>query len=186
MTFYPAKINKHFTNPQHAGALDKPSAVGSSGSFVCGGVLKIELQIENEIITAAKFKAAGCGYLFAAADVLCEKLLAKTISQGVNVFETAESELDKFEPGRKHCLELVRDCLTAAINDYRKTFSQDWSGDEALICTCFGVSEKTIERAVAENLLTTVAQVTDACRAGGGCGSCQLLVEEIIADVWRG
>lgn len=186
MTFYPAKINRHFTAPKNAGELENADAVGTSGSFVCGAVLKIYLQIEGEKITDAKFKAAGCGYLIAAADVLCEKLPTKTIHQGVNVFETVENELGKFIEGRRHCLELVRDCLTAAINDYRAAQAESWNGDEALICTCFGVSEKTIETAVAENLLTAVEQVTELCKAGGGCGSCQPLIEEIIADVWRG
>jgi NifU-like protein len=186
MTFYPAKINQHFTSPQNAGELQKADVVGTSGSFVCGAVLKIYLQIESGKIAEAKFKAAGCGYLIAAADVLCEKLISKTIYQDINVFETVENELGKFIAGRKHCLELVRDCFTAAINDYRKMYLDGWNGDEALICTCFGVSEKTIERAVADNLLTTVEQVTDVCKAGGGCGSCQPLIEEIIADVWRG
>lgn len=186
MTFYPAKINKHFTAPKNAGEPENFGAVGTSGSFVCGAVLKIYLRVEEDKIAEAKFKAAGCGYLIAAADVLCEGIINKQVSEGINVFALVEEEVNKFEPERKHCLELVRDCLTAAINNYRAAQTDSWNGDEALICTCFGVSEKTIERAVAENLLTTVEQVTEVCKAGGGCGSCQPLIEEIIADVWRG
>lgn len=186
MTFYPAKINEHFTNPQNVGELSNHNAVCTNGSFVCGAVLRIYLRVENETIVAARFKAAGCGFLFAAADVLCEKLAGKSVGAGVNVFDLVENELGLFENGRKHCIELVRDSFTAAINDYRSAQLESWNGDEALICTCFGVSEKTIETAIGENLLTTVEQVKLYCRAGGGCGSCQPLIEEILEGVWRG
>jgi NifU-like protein len=75
--------------------------------------------------------------------------------------------------------------LQAAINDYRAARLETWNGDEALICTCFGVSETTIERAIVKNVLTTVEEVTETCNAGGGCGSCQPLIMEILDDVWR-
>lgn len=186
MAFYPEKINEHFTNPANVGELKNANAVGTNGSFVCGAVLRIYLRVENETIVAARFKAAGCGFLFAAADVLCGKIAGKSIGEGVNVFDLVENELGEFETWRKHCIELVRDCFTAAVNDYRSAQLESWNGDEALICTCFGVSEKTIETVIGENLLTTVEQVTQACRAGGGCGSCQPLIEEILESVWRG
>ena len=68
-----------------------------------------------------------------------------------------------------------------AIREYSNAAREDWAGDEALICTCFFVSERTIEREIQTRGLTTVAEVTQACNAGGGCGSCHQLIQEILA-----
>ena len=186
MSFYPAPISKHFFNPSKAGEIAAADAAATKASFVCGTVLQINLQIENKIIRDAKFKAAGCGYLFAAADVLCEKIIGSKITDGLNVYEVIERELGEFEHSRRHCIELVWQTWQATINNLRAATASGWNDEDALICACFGVSERTIETAIGENLLATVAEVTRACRAGGGCGSCQPLIEDILADVWRG
>ncbi len=84
------------------------------------------------------------------------------------------------EACREHCPALACDALLAAVRQYSDTARDDWVGDEALICTCFFVSERTIEREIQGRGLTTVAEVTRACNAGGGCGSCHQLIQEII------
>jgi NAD(P)H-nitrite reductase large subunit len=68
------------------------------------------------------------------------------------------------------------------LPDFRAFQIEEWSGEKALICTCFGVSEETIENLVKENSLETIEEVTAACNAGGGCGSCQPLIQEIIDE----
>ena len=186
MSFYPAPINRHFLDPTKAGEIVAADAAATRASFVCGAVLRITLRVENEIIDEAKFKAAGCGYLMAAVDVLCEKIVGKNIAEGLNIYESVETELGAFENSRRHCLELVWQTWQATVNHFRSAETPDWNGEDALVCSCFGVSERAIETAIDENLLTTVAEVTGACRAGGGCGSCQPLIEDILADVWRG
>jgi NifU-like protein len=70
--------------------------------------------------------------------------------------------------------------LLAAIREYSDAARDEWIGDEALICTCFFVSEHTIENEIASRGLTSVAEVTRACNAGGGCGSCHQLIQEIL------
>jgi NifU-like protein len=79
------------------------------------------------------------------------------------------------------CVGLACDALLDAIRDYSNAARDDWAGDEALICTCFFVSERTIEREIQNRGLTTVAEVTNACNAGAGCGSCHQLIQEILA-----
>ena len=91
-----------------------------------------------------------------------------------------EREFPELEPGREHCPQLACDALLAAIREYSDAARDDWAGDEALICTCFFVSERTIEREIASRSLETVAEVTRACNAGGGCGSCHQLIQEIL------
>ena len=79
------------------------------------------------------------------------------------------------------CVELACNALLDAIHDFSNAARDDWGGDEALICTCFFVSERTIEREIQTRGLTTVAEVTKACNAGAGCGSCHQLIQEILA-----
>jgi NifU-like protein len=190
MNFYPSKINERFLEPTNVGKIESLDATGTGGSFVCGAALKLFLQIEDGKIVAAKFQAAGCGFLFAAADALCEQIknkefaeIGKAVSAKQNLFA---ADFEKQFPARRtHCLELSLEALVAAINDYRAAKLESWNGDEALICTCFGVSETQIETAIVKNELTSVEEVTENCNAGGGCGSCQPLILEILDDVWR-
>ena len=86
---------------------------------------------------------------------------------------------------RAHCVALCREALHAALANYHNAAREEWTGDEALICTCFGVSEKTIERVIETRSLRTIEQVTRACNAGGGCRSCHPLIEDILEDYWR-
>ncbi len=80
---------------------------------------------------------------------------------------------------------LACEALVSAIRNYSDSARDEWEGDEALICTCFCVSERTIEREIQENGLRTIAEVTAACAAGGGCRSCYPLIEDILGEVNR-
>jgi NifU-like protein len=101
----------------------------------------------------------------------------------------SESEIaEKFggvPQDRLHCVALCCEALHEAAVQYRQTTLEEWTGEEALICTCFGVSEKSIERVIHTGSLHTTEQVTRACNAGGGCGSCHPLIEDILEDYWR-
>ena len=82
-------------------------------------------------------------------------------------------------------MDLTFDALQNSFADFRVSQIEEFAGEKALICTCFGVSEETIEHLIKEKSLETVEEVTNGCNAGGGCGSCQLLIQEIIDTVWR-
>jgi NifU-like protein len=96
-----------------------------------------------------------------------------------------ENELGAFDHCRKHCFELAVETLHAAFADFRRSQIKEWTGEKALICTCFGVSEEIIERHIESGGLETIEAVTAACSAGGGCGSCQPLIEDILEIYWR-
>lgn len=187
MSFYPPKINGRFQNPQNAGKITQANAEGRSATFVCGTILKIYLQInaETKEIRQAKFQTNGCGYLIAAADFLAEKFTKKSLTDlhGLDYGQLRaeiQAELTNFPAHRQHCLELATDALRKAFADFRASQIEEFTGEKALICSCFGVSEETIEKAVAEKSLETVEQVSDLCNAGDGCGACRPLIQEII------
>ncbi|MGI8555212.1 MAG: iron-sulfur cluster assembly scaffold protein [Pyrinomonadaceae bacterium] len=187
MSFYPPPVSEKFHAPKYVGRAKSANAVGTNATFVCGAVLRFTLTIDKESkkITDAKFQTDGCGFLIAAAEVLAEKISGKNLAalHGLDesiLMEQIENELGDFPSGRKHCLKLASETLHSAFNDFRAAQIEEWAGEKALICTCFGVAEERIEKLVAENSLRTVEAVTDACNAGGGCGSCRILIQEII------
>ena len=187
VSFYPEKIGEKFRAPQHAGRADGANATGTEASFICGAAARFTLRIEKETkaICEARYQTSGCGFLIAAAEKLAEKIVGKKLTE-LHGFDHSqmqseiENEIGKFPASRRHCAELCADALQAALADFRAARLEEFTGEKALICTCFGVSEETIERAVGEYSLESVEQVIDVCRAGGGCGSCQLLIQEII------
>jgi NifU-like protein len=175
--YLPEAVADHFFNPRNIGDADPPSFEGRSASLICGGHVRFSIQVdEAHVVSQARFRAAGCTVLVASASLLTEQVIGKTTAEAAII----ELRLDGLEPGREHCPKLACDALLAAIREYSDAARDEWIGDEALICTCFFVSEHTIENEIASRGLTSVAEVTRACNAGGGCGSCHQLIQEIL------
>ena len=161
----------HFLNPRNVGDADEPSFTGRAASLVCGAHVRFSIQVdEAQRVSQARFRAAGCNLLIAAASMLTEQVTGKTTAEAATIGLPSTD-----------CAALAHDALLDAIRDYSNAARDDWAGDEALICTCFFVSERTIEREIQTGGLTTVAEVTKACNAGAGCGSCHQLIQEILA-----
>jgi NifU-like protein len=192
VSFYPPKISERFHQPRNVGQANGANAVGTNATFVCGAVLRFTLRIEKQTkeILEAKYKTNGCGFLIAAAETLAQKITGKYLTELHKLdkqFLHSEIENDtlEFPNSRKHCLELALETLQSAFTDFRARQIEEFTGEQALICTCFGVSEQTIENLITANSLETIEGVTGACNAGGGCGSCQPLIQEIIDSLWR-
>jgi NifU-like protein len=193
MPFYEGRVRDYFLNPRHVGEVCAADAVGDRGSLTCGAALRLSLKIDASahVVTEAKFRATGCGFLIASACALTEMLHglsvgeAARLSEGTLASDAITEHLGQVPPERTHCVALCRETLAAAFAHYRATVLEEWTGEEALVCTCFGVSENSIEMAIQTGSLKSVAQVTRACNAGGGCRSCHPLIEEILEDYWR-
>jgi NifU-like protein len=188
MSFYPERINEHFLKPRNVGECSDADIIGEACSFVCGAILRLSLKIDttSQRITDAKFKATGCGFLIASASVLTETIKEIGIGKAATLDESAITDWFGGLPAeRTHCAALCHEALYAALANYHDTAREEWTGDEALICTCFCVPEKTIERVIETSSLRTIEQVTRACNAGGGCRSCHSLIEDILEDYWR-
>lgn len=185
MSFYPSKINERFLAPQRVGKPANPNAAGTGASFVCGAFVRffLEIDVETKEIKDAKFTSNGCGFTVAAADILAEKIIGKKLTDlhGLNEQQAEiENELGKFPAHRAHCITICLDALQQAFADFRAFYIEEFSGEKALICTCFGVAEETIEKIIRENKSETVEAVGEICSAGTGCGSCQFLIQELI------
>jgi NifU-like protein len=184
-------ITQHFFAPANIGRIESPDGAGSAASVTCGAVLRVFLSVdEDQRITAAKFKVAGCSYLVASCSVLSVALTGKTTREAAVMCQPPETALfsllgQEWPGDRRACRELASQGFLAAIRNYSDAMREEWSGGEALICTCFGVSEKTIEAVIEAGGLRTIAEVTKASNAGAGCRSCYPLIEDILDQIAR-
>lgn len=186
MTLYPLTIELRFRSPANAGN-DPGAERGKSASFVCGSYveLNVRIDVDSGSIDSAKFRTNGCGFMIAAADALCDWLDGKALSalHGLNdreLIHVIGEELGEFPSDRRQCAEVVFAALRNAMSLYRERRIEEFQGEKALICTCFGVSEETIIAAISDDRITEVDQVSESVRAGSGCGSCRFLIQELI------
>jgi NifU-like protein len=179
-------LRDHFLKPRNPGDAAEPSFNAQGGSFVCGASARLSLQVDElQNIREAKFRATGCEFLVASLSILTERVVGKSTADAAGEGNTAKALSVELNAGENHahCIELACDVLLRAIREYSNATRDEWAGDEALICTCFFVSENTIEREIRQQGLTTVREVTQACNAGGGCGSCQPLIVEMLESL---
>ena len=172
----------HFFNPRNIGDAGEPGFVGRAASLSCGAHVRFSIQVdEAQAVSQARFRAAGCDVLVAAASMLTEQVTGMMTAEAAAIGQTPEALITQLDvAGSEQCVEIACEALLDAVREYSNAARDDWAGDEALICTCFFVSERTIEREIQARGLTTVSEVTRACNAGGGCGSCHQLIQEIL------
>jgi NifU-like protein len=174
-------LSDHFFNPRNAGDADEPSFTGRAASFQCGATARLSIQVDElHNISQAKFRAAGCDVLVASLSLLTERVNGRSTAEAAGLGADLLAELHASQPGNRQCVQLACDALVNAIRAYSDAARDEWNGDEALICTCFFVTERTIEAEIKTGALTSVAEVTKACSAGGGCGSCHQLILEML------
>ncbi len=180
---YTDKVKDHFLNPRNVGEIENPDGVGEVGSLACGDALTLYFKLdENMRIKEAKFKTFGCASAIASSSALTEMLIGLTIEEAEKITnENISDYLGGLPKEKMHCSVMGRDALEKAITCYRGNAEKMVEGN--IVCECFGVTDIQIERAVRENHLTTVEQVTDYVKAGGGCGNCHEKIQEIINDV---
>ena len=122
--------------------------------------------------------------LVESASLLTEQVTGKTTGEAaLFVQKIIEHEVGGLEVNRAECVAMAAEALVSAIAKYSDSARDEWNGDDVLICTCFGVSEKMIEDEIKMKGLQTIAEVTKACNAGAGCRSCYPLIEDIIEEV---
>lgn len=182
---YTDKVLDHFRNPRNVGFIDGADGVGEVGSLACGDALKLTFKLDKDgRIADAKFQTFGCASAIASSSALTEIVKGMTLEEAEKVTNQDIAEFLGGLPEQKmHCSVMGREALEAAIRNYRTGDTGKQVLEGKVVCNCFGVTEEEIERVVRENKLTTVEEVTNYCKAGGGCGNCRPDIETIIARV---
>jgi nitrogen fixation NifU-like protein len=124
---YSDKVLDHYENPRNVGTLDKNDptvGTGMVGAPACGDVMKLQLKIEEGIITDAKFKTYGCGSAIASSSLVTEWVKGKTLAEAGSIKNSEIAEALALPPVKIHCSILAEDAIRAAIKDYE------------LKCTC--------------------------------------------------
>lgn len=185
-SFYPEIVTALLREARHCGHSANPSVAGAAVSFECGVGLEFELTVVEGVVREVAYISTGCGWAVASAEALSRLVDSRSLTDLHGLDETG-AELGKDLGGvpkeRAPCVELALDALRKALSEYRKIQVGEWAGDKALICSCFGVSEDVIEEAAASGTANTVREIGERCRAGTGCGSCQMLIQEILDSV---
>jgi NifU-like protein len=136
---------------------------------------------ENEVITDAKFKTFGCASAIASSSILTEMLKGMKLDDAKKLTnDDIAKALGGLPKEKMHCSVMGREALEAAIADYTGVILPMAQGE--IICECFGVTDLEIIRAVKENQLKSVEEITNYTKAGGGCGKCEGRLGEILAE----
>jgi NifU-like protein len=182
---YTDKVRDHFFNPRNVGEIENADGVGEVGSLACGDALRLTFKLDkNGRIVDAKFKTFGCASAIATSSVLTEMIKGMTLDEAARVTNKDIADYLGGLPEQKmHCSVMGREALEAAIENYRGGGKKKRQLEGNVVCTCFGVTDKEIERVICDNNLTTVEQVTNYSKAGGGCGGCKGEIEKIIQRV---
>ncbi len=189
---YSEKVMDHYRNPRNVGSIDNADAVGVAGSLTCGDQLKIYLKIENNKVVDAKFQTFGCGSAVASSSILTEMIIGKTIDEVRKITnKDIADELGGLPPEKMHCSVMGYEALEDALKNYSADGYIDLDEildehygktekKEKIICTCFQITENIIWDAVKQNGLKTVEEVTNYTKAGGACGKCKSIIQDII------
>lgn len=120
MMEYSDKVLDHFYCPRNVGVLPGANGIGEEGNAKCGDIMKIYLQIEDDIIKDVKFKAFGCGSAIASASIATELIKNKTLEKAYELTNQSVIEaLDGLPTSKIHCSVLAEQTIHKAINNYR-------------------------------------------------------------------
>ena len=117
---YSEAVMDHFTNPRNVGEIENPSGCGTVGNAVCGDIMRVYLDIDDDgIIQDAKFKTFGCGAAIATSSMATVLVKGKSVQEALEVTNKAVMEaLDGLPPVKVHCSLLAEEAIHAALWDY--------------------------------------------------------------------
>ena len=179
---YTDKVRDHFMNPRNVGEIKNADGVGEVGSLACGDALKLFIKIDDkDRIAEARFQTFGCASAIASSSALTEIIKGMTLDEAAKVTNQDIADyLGGLPKEKMHCSVMGREALEAAIANYRGLPLPMAEGE--VVCECFGVTDLEIKRAIEENKLQTVEEITNFTKAGGGCGKCIPRLEEILRE----
>jgi len=187
MLSYSSKLRDHFINPRNVGEMANPTVLGEVGSLSSGEAMKLFLLIDgDENIQDARFQVFGSPGSIAAGSALTEMLKGKQIDEAARITAEDISEyLGGLPPEKMHTCVLTMEALEVAYARFRGIdLDTDVDDDEDFnICRCYSVPEHKIERAIRDNSLTTIEEITHYTKAGGGCTSCHVDLKGILERV---
>ncbi len=185
MSIYPAKIAEIIAKKSRDTIVN--NGEGRAMSFECGSMAQIQLRIDTttKTIDTIVFSSNGCGYMVAAAQSLADEFKGRNLkdlhgAESDEISIAIERRTGELPVSRRQCLHTAIESFRNAVADHRKRVVEEFRGEVALICTCFGIGEDRIIDVIRETNAVDPNDVARACNAGNGCGSCRMLIQELI------
>lgn len=119
---YSDKVLDHYENPRNVGVFDPAKqniGTGMVGAPACGDVMRLQIEVEDGIITDAKFKTYGCGSAIASSSLLTEWVKGLTLDEAKDIKNVDLAEELALPPVKIHCSVLAEDAIKAAVKDYQ-------------------------------------------------------------------
>jgi nitrogen fixation NifU-like protein len=119
---YSDQVLDHYNNPRNVGVMDpKDPTVGTGmvGAPACGDVMRLQIKIEDNIVTDAKFKTYGCGSAIASSSLLTEWVKGMNVSDVDEIKNSQIADALALPPVKIHCSVLAEDAIKSAVADYR-------------------------------------------------------------------
>ena len=182
---YTEKTLDHFRNPRNVGKIENPDGTATVGSLACGDALTFQFKLgEDGKIVDAKVRTFGCASAIASSSALTEMVIGKTLEEAKQITNQQIADyLGGLPPQKMHCSVMGREALEAAIKNYETGANTDRNLEDEKLCMCFDVSENEVRRVITENGLTSVEEVTNFTKAGGGCGGCKDRIQAILDEI---
>jgi len=182
---YPDIINAILDSRRRQGALPTASVQGADAKLDCGCFVRIHLALDEGRIIESAYESNGCGYMLAAAEVISDSVVGTRLVDlhglsDSSLEQVVEQRLGPLPADRRACTEACAGALRSAFAGLRAKRINEFQGETALVCTCFGVTDSTIEDLIQGGMALSVDEISARTNAGSGCGSCRLVIQDIL------
>lgn len=192
----------------HLGEIENPDGLGEHGSLACGDAMRFTFRVERhptdptqDVITAARYLTFGCTSAIAASEALCT-LIEQGHYTPIAALRISNHDIVQFLGGlpeqKIHCSVMGAEALESAVFNWAQKRGVDVAklgidlhageNDEGrIVCKCFSLTEPYIRRKIKELNLRTIADITNAIKAGGACTTCHHVpggLQDLLDEVW--
>jgi NifU-like protein len=192
----------------HLGEIENPDGFGEHGSIACGDALRFTFRVKRhatdptkDVITEARYLTFGCTSAIAASEALCA-LIEQGHHSPIEALKITNKDIVAYLEGlpkqKIHCSVMGAEALEAAVFNWAQkrgvdlaSLGVDMHADERaegrIVCKCFSLSEPYIRRKIKELNLRTIAEITNAIKAGGACMSCHHVpggLQDLLDETW--
>jgi len=192
----------------HLGEIENPDGFGEHGSIACGDALRFTFRVRRhptdptqDVITEARYLTFGCTSAIAASEALCI-LIERGGFTPITALKIQNKDIVEFLEGlprqKIHCSVMGAEALQSAVFNWAQKrgvdleklgikIHADQQAEGRIVCNCFGLSEPYLRRKIEELNLRTIAEITNATKAGGACATCHHApggLQDLLDDVW--
>jgi nitrogen fixation NifU-like protein len=126
---YSELVIEHFQNPRNVGVIEDADGVGKMGNPVCGDLMEIYIEVNNNHITDIKFRTFGCGAAIASGSMASDMIKGKSLAEAEALTdEDVAQALGGLPEKKMHCSNLAASTLHEAIEDYRNKHHNEDEG----------------------------------------------------------